>query len=358
MDIYADIKEIRYKPLLCSDLELVNFGELGTTLAERGAFLLNLSSTNQLAVSWWVSPKRTRSYPYARVYDTLSFSGKKVTIIPVVKDEGKQGDRDYLQWDTIALMSLLGVHVVIAYYAAASRNPNYTHKITSQRFDLNYIKSEIDKLPFYQSDALHWNLSQIDNVGGVGQIALKAYTDISQRLDVEMHSLRSAEKRISILCEDKANFMAYSRALAQQAQKRETVTIQPKEHLAGIKAKLTIKNFLGGYYYWTCDEIEIHGNQMYLIEGKHTKSAKLPSTGDIKDALVKMMLFTNLENVTVGESKYIPIPILKLTTGAPLKLDALNNKQRYLLQNLSREADANGFRVLINDEYLPPHEFV
>ena len=133
----------------------------------------------------------------------------------------------------------------------------------------------------------------------------------------------------------------------------------PQDHfISGIKAKLTIKNFLGGYYYWTCDEIEIHENQMYLIEGKHTKSAKLPSTGDIKDALVKMMLFTNLENVTVGESKYIPIPILKLTTGAPLKLDALNNKQRYLLQNLSREADANGFRVLINDEYLPPHEFV
>ena len=101
-------------------------------------------------------------------------------------------------------------------------------------------------LPFYQSDALHWNLSQIDNVGGIGQIALKAYTDISQRLDVEMHSLRSAEKRISVLREDKAKFMVYSRALARQAQKRETVTTQPKEHLTGIKAMLTIKNFLGG----------------------------------------------------------------------------------------------------------------
>lgn len=255
MDIYADIKEIRYKPLLCSNLELVNFGELGTTLTERGAFLLNLSSTYQLAVSWWVSPKRTRSYPYARVYDTLSFTGKKVTIIPIMKDEGNQGDRDYLQWDTIALMSLLGVHVVIAYYADATRSPRYRHKITNQRFDLNQIRREIDKLPSYQSDALHWNLSQIDNVEGVGQMALKAYTDISQSLDVEMHSLTSAEKRISVLREDKAYFMDYSRALAQQAQKREFVTTQPKEQLTGIKAKLTIKNFLGGHYYWTCDEI-------------------------------------------------------------------------------------------------------
>ena len=358
MDICADIKEIRYKPLLCSDLGLVNLSKLDTALAEKSSFLLNLDSGNQCAVSWWVSPKRTRSYPYARVYDTLRFTGKKVTIIPVVKDEGKQGDRDFLQWDTVALMSLLGIHVVIAYYADAIRSQRYRHKITDQRFDLDHVRSEIEKLPFYQSDALHWNLSQIDGVGDIGQIALTAYTDISQRLDVEMHSFRSAAKRIKILREDRATFMAYSRALALQAQKRETVTIQPKEHLTGIKATLTIKNYLGGYYYWTCDEIEIHGNRMYLIEGKHTRNAKLPSSGDIKDALVKMMLFTNLENLTVGESKYIPIPILKLTTGAPLDLDTLTNKQRHLLQILSQEADANGFRVLINDEYLPSQDLI
>ena len=357
MDLYADIKEIRYEPMMCSVLDSINLGQLGPTLAESGAFLLNLSSANQVGLSWWVSPKRTRSYPYARVYDTLGFTGKKVTVIPFMKDEGNQGDRDYLQWDTIALMSLLGVHVVIAYYADASRSSRYRHKITAQRFDLNQIKSEIDKLQSYQSDALHWNLSQIDNVEGVGRMALKAYTDISQSLGVEMHSLSSAQKRISILREDKANFMEYSRTLAQQAQKRETVTAQPKEQLTGIKARLTIKNFLGGHYYWTCDEIEIHGNQMFLIEGKHTRKAKLPSRNDIKDALVKMMLFTNLENLMVGERNYIPIPILKLTTDGPFRLEALSNKQRELLQNLSREADANGFRVLINDEYFPSQEY-
>ena len=90
-------------------------------------------------------------------YDTLGFSGKKVTLIPVMKDEGKQGDRDFLQWDTVALMSLLGVHVIISYYADAekTKNPKYTDKITNQRFDLNHIRSEIDRLHSYQSDALH-----------------------------------------------------------------------------------------------------------------------------------------------------------------------------------------------------------
>lgn len=41
---------------------------------------------------------------------------------------------------------------------------------------------------YCQSDALYWNLSQIDNVGKLGRKAIKSYSEISKRLDVEMHS--------------------------------------------------------------------------------------------------------------------------------------------------------------------------
>ena len=42
------------------------------------------------ALSKWVSPKRTRSYPYSRVYDTFDCgAGKVATIIPLIKDEGR-----------------------------------------------------------------------------------------------------------------------------------------------------------------------------------------------------------------------------------------------------------------------------
>ena len=38
------------------------------------------------ALSKWVSPKRTRSYPYSRVYDTFDCgAGKVATIIPLIK---------------------------------------------------------------------------------------------------------------------------------------------------------------------------------------------------------------------------------------------------------------------------------
>jgi hypothetical protein len=58
---------------------------------------------NAFAASKWVSPKRTCSYPYEKVYNTLNFS-KKITVIPIVKDEGFDGDRDFLQWDTVYLI--------------------------------------------------------------------------------------------------------------------------------------------------------------------------------------------------------------------------------------------------------------
>jgi len=352
MNIFAEIRGLKYTPFLCRRLNTFNFDEIGTALSAESAFILRIDGENQIALSSWVSPKRTRSYPYARVYNTLNFSGKRVTIIPVVKDEGKRGDRDFLQWDTVSLMSLLGVYVIISHYADASRSPRYRHKITDQRFDLGHIKSEIQKLLSYQSDALHWNLSQTDNVGKIGQKALKSYTNISERLDVEMHSIESAEKRINRLLEGKKTFMELSRGLAEQAQKRESVTTQPKELLAGIKAALTIKNYLGGYYYLTCDEVEIHEKDIYLTEAKHTKTDNLPSFDDIKDGLLKMILFTNLEGVKIGEITYNPVPVLKLTTGSGFNIESLNDSKKELLFILRREAKINGFRILLNDDFF------
>ncbi len=107
MDIYAEIIGIIYKPFLCKPLKTFSIDDLETVINHNTAFILNFAKDVQLALSWWVSAKRTRSYPYARVYDMLGFQGKKVTIIPFMKDEGREGDRDYLQKDTISLMSLL-----------------------------------------------------------------------------------------------------------------------------------------------------------------------------------------------------------------------------------------------------------
>jgi len=352
IEVLAEIKRIKYRYFLCNDLKKYKFTDLEQALSEKGSFILEIGKNNEIAVSWWVSPKRTRSYPYARVYDTMSFGGKKVTIIPVIKDEGKDGDRDFLQWDTISLMSLLGVYVIIAYYIDAERNKNYKNKITDQKFDITYIRDKIQELLSYQSDALHWNLDQIEEIHEIGERAVEAYENISKKLGVTMHSLESACARIQQLKKGKNQFMVSSRKLAHKAQLRESRTVQPKECLSGVKGIITIKNYLGGYYYFTCDEIELHGEEVHLIEGKHTKTGDLPAESDIKDGLIKMVLYTNLENVTVQQQKFTPIPVLKLTTNDQFDLNSLSTRKKNFLEALKQEACHNGFKVKINDTFI------
>lgn len=351
-NITAKIKGIRYTPFLCRKLHTFNFSDLDKALSKEATFILKIDDKNQIALSWWVSAKRTRSYPYARVYDSLSFAGKKVTIIPIVKDEGKDGDRDFLQWDTVSLMSLLGVYVIIAYYSEAAQSSKYDKKITEQRFDIDYLKTQIKKLLSYQSDALHWNLSQIDNIIEIGRKAFDSYEKISQKLGVEMHSKNSAEKRIAELKKGKDAFMELSRNLAEMAQKRESVTIQPKEHLDRIKGTITITNYLGGNYYFTSDEVELHNKNIHLIDAKHTKEDKLPSLGDIKDGLLKMILSTNLEDVKVDNQNFNPVPTLKLTTGEDFKLETINKPQKIVLEFLKKEAKINKFKILLNRDII------
>jgi hypothetical protein len=350
MIITAEITGIKYTPRLGRELRTYHFSSLEKALSTDASFLLRLDSGNTIAVSWWVSSKRTRSYPYARVYDTLSFSGKKITIVPIFKDEGADGDRDFLQWDTISLMSLLGVYVVIGYYTSASRNPSYKNKITDQRFDIEFLKEQINEILPYQSDALHWNLSQIDKAGELARKALEAYDTISRKLGVQMHSSISALQRISELSKGKENFMAFSRRLAKKAQLREIATNQPKERLSGIKAPIIIRNYLGGAYFFTVDEARLQNGKLLLIEGKHTKNNRLPSLEDIKDGLLKMILYTNLTNVVANSRKMESVAVLLLTTGTSVNDVQLSRDENF--ERLKEEARSNGFLIMLNDKYV------
>lgn len=347
MDLSARITGISYAPHLCSALESFAFADLERAFS-KSSFVLDIDRLNRVAVSRWVSPKRTRSYPHARVYDTLGFSGKKITVIPVIKDEGKvgrSGDRDFLQWDTISLMSLLGVYVIITNYVDADRSRTYPGKITNQRFNVRYVKNQINEILSYQSSSLHWNLEQSNNVGEIAQQAMDSYSEISKRLNVEMHSQRSAERRIQNLRDGRETFMSISRELAESAQRRESVTIQPKEQVSGTKGSITIQNFQGGYYYLTLDEVEVVGQDIFLIEAKHSSKSMLPSENDIKDALIKMLLFTNLKDVQYDGRTYNPVPVMKLTGAVPFILDALSPKRQRFWETLNQNEAQNGFII-------------
>ena len=97
------------------------------------------------------------------------------------------------------------------------KSKRYQNKITNQRFDTEYIKNKINDLLSFQSDALHWNLKQVEEeVGNIAKIALSSYKQISERLGVKMHSMKHAEERINKIIKGKEAFMNLSRKLSKQ----------------------------------------------------------------------------------------------------------------------------------------------
>jgi len=361
MQINATITGIEYKPLLVNELENIEFQSFDINTCPTSCVVFDKNM--KFAISKWVSPKRTRSYPYERIYNTLG-SSKKITIIPIIKDEGLDGDRDFIQWDTLSLMSLLDVYVILAYYHNAEKNINYKNKITNQFFDNEYVLNKIQEISTYHSSALHWNLKELNENFVLLILKVKEnYHKISQIFNIQMHSEKGIETFQEKINDNLNAFMVFSRQKAKEAQNREFVTQQPKESLQTLtKAKITITNYLGGQYFFTVDEVEINNLELKLIEAKHSKSAILPSMNDIKDGLLKMILYTNLKEVQINNQQYEVKPTLLLTsTKLKTDIDSYANSQEIehfckeyklnsiLINKLFDEAKINNFIVSIRN---------
>lgn len=90
MQINATITGLQYQVFLANELEIIKSKDFDINTCPTSCIYSDKKLN--FAVSKWVSPKRTRSYPYERVYNTLA-NGKKITVIPVIKDEGLSGWR-------------------------------------------------------------------------------------------------------------------------------------------------------------------------------------------------------------------------------------------------------------------------
>jgi hypothetical protein len=362
MDINAKITGIKYKINLASELERIDFNNLNINDVPTSCLIID--NKKLFAISKWVSPKRTRSYPYERVYNTLSTT-KKITVIPVVKDEGFEGDRDFIQWDTISLMSLLDVYVIPCFYKTAEKHKTRKDKITNQKFDNDYVKNKIKEIENYHSSALHWNLKEInENLPTLIEIVKQSYTEIAKNLKFTFHNILGLDNFKRKILSDVNAFMEFSRKKAKGAQSREVRTNQPKESLSTLtKARITITNYLGGQYFLTVDEVVISNNIISIIESKHSKASLLPSIADIKDGLIKMILFTNLKDLNVSNKNFKHKSILKLTSSklkgtittvsskseidSFISLNKMTNKHSQIIYNLQLESKQNNFTFVI-----------
>jgi hypothetical protein len=356
--VTGEVEKINYKQFVNDNLresKLENFDINKSS----GAFILS-NGTEKIAVSRWISPKRTRSYPYERVYDTLAFP-KRVTIIPVVKDEGLGGERDFLQWDTISLLSLLDVHVVLAYYNEATKNLKRNDQITGQKFDNNYILTRLGEVFNFKGAAREWNERETKELKSIFEKAKLAYREISKNTKTYLHD-EAALNQLIKLAENQNAFAEFSRNKSQKGQSRELQSIQPKEALSTeTKGSVTITNLGGGKYFFTCDETRVEGKTLFLIEAKHSQRTILPSENDIKDGLLKMMVYTNLKNVRIGKNSFEEKAVLRLTSSKLVgtinsdmsdenatkffQANSLNISQTNLIKKLFQEARENNFEI-------------
>lgn len=324
-----------------------------------------------VAYSRWVSPKRTRSYPFERIYNTYN-AAKRLTVIPVIKDEGRDGDLDRIQFSTMSWMNLLNVHIVLGYYETARKNSSTTQrhrqKLTGQSFNNEFIKTQISEIIRYKRDALHWNIDLFENrFTEIFERALIAYQKISVDTEVEIHEQSSMLSYLERIKAEYTQFRTLSLRASQLASNREIATTHLYEFLEdGAKATFYIENYLGGVYHLTADEVVFEHGKYVIQESKHASRGSLPSVADIKDGLFKLILFSNLKTLYLEGQSVEFASQLKLT-GTKLKgrvaLPATSNevddfievnrsvltkRQREIIKLLGQETIANpDLRVLI-----------
>ena len=196
LNLEGYIRGVTYQTFLHDTLKAMSLDDFEVNQAK--AYGLIKSASTEVAYSKWVSPKRTRSYPFARIYNTYNYN-KVVTIIPVVKDEGKDGDRDRIQYSTISLMNLLNVYIVLAYYETAEKSKGSSpesnsgaceprhkpgqaskNKLTNQKFNHDFVKAQIEEILKYKQSALHWNKNLFEErFTTIFETALDCYDAIS-----------------------------------------------------------------------------------------------------------------------------------------------------------------------------------
>jgi hypothetical protein len=368
------VKGVKYNPCLnqgkLTEYDIAQF-DVNTAKAYG---LVNIgTSGNNLAFSKWVSPKRTRTYPFPRIYNTYGLGTKKVTIIPVIKDEGAAGDNDRINAMTFSWMNLMNVHIVLAWYEDAKK-VTAKDKITNQALNVENVTEKLIEISQFHSNALHWNTNHFEtDFEQIYLSAVESYERISEKENVVMHKARD---HLDTLENFKVNnqfcletFKRVTLSRSHAAALRETVTVHKLESLGeDDKGIFSIINYQGGEYYLTADEIYWENDQLVIQESKNTTKKKFPSPGDIKDGLFKLILFTNMERVDVDDRTDVPfVTRLKLTgnlTGHLFLPNSTNRVSNFCRENhlkpndqktitlLNQEAGMNDFQIWItsNDE--------
>lgn len=314
------IRDVVYAPVLIPNLKTYDFNNFNINQSKPFGIISLDSLQNNLAFSQWKSPKRTRTYPFARIYNTYHLNSKKITIIPIIKDEGADGDNDRINFITMSWMNLLNVYIILAWYERADRvTDTNINKIKNQKFSNEYINQKLLEISHYQLTALHWNTTHFEkNFETVYLNAVNSYKNIASTQNVKLHPYsKHIEVLNSFKKDGKFSVQSFKESTLERslaAARRESTTKHKLEYLSdGYKGVFFISNYLGGMYHLTSDEVYQQGAIFTIQESKNSSSRQMPSEDDIKDGLFKLILFSNLEYLYLDDNPVEFTTRLKLT---------------------------------------------
>ena len=368
--IQGRIEAVKYTTSQIIALDETDYKDLNVN--DHSTILIAMDDQNKMALSRWTGPKRTRTYPFASVYDTYGFSGKRITVIPIIKDEGSDTNNDRINFITLSWMNLLNVYIILAWYEAADKRSKT--RITNQSLNNEWVLRKIREISNFQLDAHHWNNEHfINDFSHVLNKAVNSYQKIEKELNVTLH--RSSDhysnfinnfysfndiNKISL-----PKFAEYTLKRSRMAAAREVQTIHELELLQdnSIKAVFELRNNLGGEYFLTADDVYTRGDTLIIQEANNSTKSPLPSNSDLKDGLFKIILYSNLHKVIIGDKPYPAKAQIRLTgIGIQGKLqlpDNGNKLEEFVSINclsetyierinwLNEEAKLNRFQVII-----------
>lgn len=355
------IRNVRYQTMLQSPLTPYSFDSFDINQS-KGYGVIHVRDNYSLGYSQWISPKRTRSYPFARIYNTYNLA-KRVTIIPIMKDEGIAGDNDFINFITLSWMNLANIYIILAYYENAIAHPKNPNKITRQRFDKKYIHDKLSEIINYQQTALHWNIMHFErDFEAIYLKALTSHEEITRKTGVSLHPKNPQLQKLDSYKREGnfhlETFKKLSLGRSQSAAQREQQTTHALERLDdGEKALFSITNWLGGEYHLTADELFFEDDTLIIQEAKNSKNL-FPSLSDIQDGLFKLILFSNMQEVTVNGER-VPFKTRLKMTGrlrSKLQLPSTYQDLQVFSQQNNLTKQKQQLIIKLNDEAIanPP----
>ncbi len=363
------IRNVSYFPQLIPSAITYSLPDFDINQAK--SFGVIRANDTEIAYSKWVSPKRTRSFPFARIYNTYNAS-KILTVIPVIKDEGRDGDLDRINFSTFSWMNLLNIYIVLGNYNHAEKNfrkgQSHKNKLSKQQFDNQAVQSQIREILAYKQSALHWNRSLFEeHLTQIVQKAISDYAEIAAKTGVKVHDHKGSKQWLLKIQQDFQEFKNLSNVGSQAASIRESKTIHEQEFLTShsLKGVFYIQNYLGGEYHLTADEVFMDQDAgiITIQESKNSVQKPFPSQNDIKDGLFKLILFSNLDKLIYAgkETKFtcrlnltgnqiagrLEMPCSLSAIDAFIKQNPTLNKKNEQIYQLNLEAKANNIQIVI-----------